>query len=329
MAREILTQRHGEKGGPARPPHDAPIGRARSPSAISDIASTIKRVVCFNDFFADDTRNGFKIPQSEYATDGSHIIIDQGDNEIAGYSDREDGLYTSVPVVVFGDHTRIVKYVNRPFFLGADGVKILKPKEGILPLYSFYALKAARIESLGYSRHFKLVKEIRFPLPPLPEQKRIAAILDKICEMKRNAEARLQKLDLLVKARFVEMFGDPVSNPQKWDVARIEDFADVKIGPFGSVLHKEDYVVGGHALVNPSHMVDGKIIVDESLTISDDKYSELEVYHLRIGDVVVARRGEIGRCALVQREGLICGTGSMFIRIKKRCRPDSSGTHAV
>ncbi len=166
------------------------------------------------------------------------------------------------------------------------------------------------------------MRSIEIPLPPLAHQKRIAAVLDKICEMKRNVEARLQKLDLLVKARFNEMFGDPVVNPKKWPVAKIKDFADVKIGPFGSVLHKEDYIIGGHALVNPSHMENGKIVVDESLTISEEKYAELAVYHLQVGDVVIARRGEIGRCALVEEEGLFCGTGSMFVRISRGCRPD-------
>ncbi len=119
-----------------------------------------KRIVRFADFFFDDTKSGLKIPQGEYASGGKHVIIDQGDNEIAGFSDRDDGLYKSVPVVVFGDHTRIVKYVDRPFFVGADGVKILKPKDRVNPLYAFYALKAAHIESLGYSRHFKLIQVV-------------------------------------------------------------------------------------------------------------------------------------------------------------------------
>ena len=124
------------------------------------------------------------------------------------------------------------------------------------------------------------------------------------------------------KSRFVEMFGDPVSNPKKWNVRRISEFADVRIGPFGSLLHKEDYIQGGHPLVNPSHMVDGKIVPDNDLTLSDIKYKELVAYQLRLNDVVIARRGEIGRCALVKKEGFFCGTGSMFVRIKKDCRAD-------
>ena len=118
------------------------------------------------------------------------------------------------------------------------------------------------------------------------------------------------------QSRFVELFGDPVANPKGWEKRTLSDEADIKIGPFGSLLHKEDYVSGGHALVNPSHIVEGKIVTDEDLTLTDEKYEELSAYHLLPGDVVMGRRGEMGRCAVVEQNGLICGTGSLLIRSK-------------
>jgi len=206
---------------------------------------------------------------------------------------------------------------------------------GILPsdrhdsLYLFYFLQARRRKTLddcygGAQAHISqgYVKNIRIPLPPLPEQRRIAGVLDKIGELKRNAEARLQKLDLLVKARFNEMFGDVVTNPKGWARKKICEFAIVRIGPFGSLLHREDYVSGGHPLVNPSHMSNGKVVVDNNLTLTNKKYDELSNYHLQIGDIVVARRGEIGRCALIETDGLFCGTGSMYVRVQSDCRAD-------
>lgn len=110
------------------------------------------------------------------------------------------------------------------------------------------------------------------------------------------------------------MFGDPVINEKGWTVVRLSEVAEMKIGPFGSLLHKEDYISGGHALVNPSHIEDGKIQVDNSLSISDEKYNELSAYHLKRNDIVLGRRGEMGRCAVVNNDGLLCGTGSMIIR---------------
>ena len=160
------------------------------------------------------------------------------------------------------------------------------------------------------------------PLPPLNEQRKIAAVLDKVSSLIAKRRQQLDKLDELVKAKFVEMFGDPVSNPNQWEKVPLSDLADVRIGPFGSLLHKEDYIAGGHPLVNPSHILNDKIVVDEKLSVSEQKYAELEPYHLKIGDVVMGRRGEMGRCAVVQYEGLLCGTGSLLIRTKGEVTAD-------
>lgn len=161
-----------------------------------------------------------------------------------------------------------------------------------------------------------------FYLPPLEEQQKISAVLDKVSDLIAKRQAQLDKLDLLVKARFVEMFGDPVSNPKGWPKVALSDLADVRIGPFGSLLHKEDYIEDGCPLVNPSHIVDGKIVADKKFTVPKDKYEEMEPYHLRIGDVVMGRRGEMGRCAVVWDSGLLCGTGSLIIRPKSDVTAD-------
>lgn len=166
------------------------------------------------------------------------------------------------------------------------------------------------------------IAEIEIPLPPLAEQRRIAAVLDKVSGLIAKRWEQLRKLDELVKARFVEMFGDPVSNPYNWEKVSLSELADIRIGPFGSLLHKEDYIEGGHPLVNPSHIIDGKIVIDEKLTVSHQKYVELEAYHLKAGDVVMGRRGEMGRCAVVSQEDLLCGTGSLLIRPKGKVTAD-------
>ena len=168
----------------------------------------------------------------------------------------------------------------------------------------------------SYLEHYKVY------LPPLDEQRRIAAVLDKVSDLIAKRREQLDKLDELVKARFAEMFGDPVSNPYNWEKVPLSELADIRIGPFGSLLHKEDYIEGGHPLVNPSHIIDGKIVIDEKLTVSHQKYIELEAYHLKAGDVVMGRRGEMGRCAVVSQEGLLCGTGSLLIRPKGKVTAD-------
>jgi type I restriction enzyme S subunit len=118
------------------------------------------------------------------------------------------------------------------------------------------------------------------------------------------------------------MFGDPVKNPYGFKKVALSELADIKIGPFGSLLHKEDYMCGGHPILNPSHIVNGKIVPDNHLTISDEKYNELEAYHLNIGDVIMGRRGEMGRCAVITSKGFLCGTGSLLIRSKGEVTAD-------
>lgn len=166
------------------------------------------------------------------------------------------------------------------------------------------------------------IEKVDILICKIENQKKIIQKFELIESIITHLQTQLKKFDKLVKARFVEMFGDPVSNPYNWEKVSLGDLAEIKIGPFGTLLHKEDYICNGHALVNPSHIVDGKIAVDIKLTVSDDKYKELSAYHLFVDDVVMGRRGEMGRCAVVPEKGLLCGTGSLIIRTNGRLKAD-------
>lgn len=171
----------------------------------------------FTDIFEDVTKYGKKIPTSEYLESGKYPIIDQGQNDIAGYTNEEQGLFTDVPVVIFGDHTRAVKFVDTPFFLGADGVKVLKSKiNDVNYKYLYYAVSAVRIPNTGYNRHFKWLKEADIPIPSTEQQLETVKALDEVANLIALHNDQLTKLDELVKARFVEMFGDPNTNMMRW-----------------------------------------------------------------------------------------------------------------
>ena len=168
----------------------------------------------------------------------------------------------------------------------------------------------------------KELNKLELDLPCIEKQSLRAKILTKLERIIWHRENELKELDNLIRARFIELFGDPVSNPYGYDKVRLSELADIKIGPFGSLLHKEDYIENGHPLLNPSHIIDGKVVPDRKLSISDEKYEELSAYQLQAGDVVMGRRGEMGRCAVVADEGFLCGTGSMVIRTKGEVTAD-------
>lgn len=172
---------------------------------------------------------------------------------------------------------------------------------------------------MGITLNKATISKQYISIPPLSTQLAIVSELDKINELIRLKKEQLKDFDNLAQSLFYEMFGDPVENEKGWEVKKIGDLALVKTGPFGSMLHKEDYICDGIPLVNPVHMKDFKIVPDLDFTISKEKASELENYLLKSNDVVFARRGDIGRCAIVSEaeQGFICGTGSLFVRFSK------------
>ena len=169
----------------------------------------------------------------------------------------------------------------------------------------------------------KDIENISIPVPSLSEQQSIVAELDKINELISLKKAQLSDLDSLAQSIFYDMFGDPIENEKGWEVKKLGDISSVKTGPFGSMLHKDDYISNGIPLVNPIHIKDYRVIADMDFTISDEKARELNAYILRKNDVIFARRGDIGRCAVIsdKENGYLCGTGSLFVRFEQEVIP--------
>ena len=257
----------------------------------------------FSKEVASKDKSTYKIvPRGYFAYNPSRINVGSVD-----WQKYEDRVIVSPLYVVFGVSDRL----DRQYLL-----HYLK-SDMMLSFIKEYATGSVR-DNLKLADLGKLPINLR----PVEEQRQIATTLDKIDDLIAKRRQQLDKLDELVKSRFIEMFGDPVENPHGFRKVALSELAEIKIGPFGSLLHKEDYIEGGHPLLNPSHIVDGKVAPDSKLTISDKKYDELEAYHLHIGDVVMGRRGEMGRCAVVPSEGFLCGTGSLLIRTKGEVTAD-------
>ena len=199
----------------------------------------------FDEVFEDKTKYGTKIKTDEYQEKGSHLIIDQGQEQIAGYTNLEEGIFNDVPAIVFGDHTRVIKYVEEPFFLGADGVKVLKCRfPNANYKYLFYALRHAKIPDTGYNRHFKWLKEVRIAYPDPERQSEIVEILDKVSTIIMTRKQQLQKLDELVKSQFIEMFGNVFTEETPWEKVPFDKAVsdDTKRG---TKIQKEEYLPAG------------------------------------------------------------------------------------
>ena len=176
------------------------------------------------DALADRTALGNKVPQSEFKISGKVPIVDQGINFIAGYSDAEVLAWgAELPVVIFGDHTRAVKYVDFPFILGADGVKVLVPKKNLSAKFVYYYLLNLKIPSHGYARHFSHLKRSQIPVPPLAEQERIVKLLDQADGLRKLRAEADRRTDALVPALFHEMFGFPFANSLPYPVKKLRE----------------------------------------------------------------------------------------------------------
>ena len=243
--------------------------------------------------------------------------------------DRYTVKYGDLLVCEGGDTGRAAIWDRKEPILYQNALHRLRFKEGVdarFIMYNLWYKKQIGEIDHKYSKGvtiLHLVKSallsIPILLPPKSTQLAIVSELDKINELIRLKKEQLKDFDNLAQSLFYEMFGDPVENEKGWEVKKIGDLALVKTGPFGSMLHKEDYICDGIPLVNPVHMKDFKIVPDLDFTISKEKASELENYLLKSNDVVFARRGDIGRCAIVSEaeQGFICGTGSLFVRFSK------------
>lgn len=168
------------------------------------------------------------------------------------------------------------------------------------------------------------IENYPFPLPPLSEQQRIVERIEELFAKLDEAKERLQevadsfavrKAAILHKAFTGELIGKKIEQ-----LVPLESLVDlIKIGPFGSALHESDYIENGIPLVNPKHIVQQHIVPQSKISISEEKAEELSSYRLKANDIVLGRRGEMGRCAPIsnREENWICGTGSMIIRLKK------------
>ena len=221
-------------------------------------------------------KNTTKVPSNDYLEQGLYPIVSQEEGLISGYwNNKNDVFEVSAPVVIFGDHTRVLKYVDFDFVLGADGVKILQPIECINAKFLKYYLEFCKIPSLGYSRHYKLLKEIKIPIPSLPEQENIVAELDCLSGIIEKKKQQLKEYDALAQSIFYEMFGDIITNEKGWNSNTIGNIANF----YNGVAHEGCISENGkYGVVNSKFIsTNGQV----------RKYCESQMFPLYKNDIVM------------------------------------------
>lgn len=241
-----------------------------------------------------------KLEKELYGNVGLYPIIDQGQKEIVGFTDDLTALLPYGEYVLFGDHTRFVKYYRGKFAQGADGLKILKANESIIPRYFFYAFDNTEVPSRGYSRHWSIAKQLQIPIPSLSEQSRIVSILDtftsSISNLKQQIEERRKQYeyerDLLLD----------LEGKEGVEMKKLGEVCEIKgrIGFRGYT--RDDQVAEGEGAISlsPGNIMEGKMNYNGCTYITWKKYNESPEIMTFNGDVLFCKTGStVGKVAMV------------------------------
>lgn len=240
----------------------------------------------FESICLDDTSSATKIPAAEYLQEGKYAVYDQAqEKDIAGYSNTEQGLCRNYPAVLFGDHSRVVKYINEPFFIGADGVKIIRPrKDNLIPEFLYYDLKYHNIPNTGYNRHFKYIKMISLTKASLEEQSQFLSIAHQAD--KSGFDGR--------KSQFIEMFGCLAER------VALSSLCDTFID--GDWIEAKDQSGSGIRLIQTGNVGVGtfKDKGDRARYISEETFNRLNCTEVVEGDILISRLPEpVGRACII------------------------------
>lgn len=262
---------------------------------------------------------------------GEFPVIDQGQEFITGYcADPEKLIDFELPLIIFGDHTRCFKYVDFPFILGADGTKVLKPNRKLYdPKFYYFALQSLDLPNRGYNRHFKTLKELILPLPPLHSQKKIAHILSTVQRAIEAQEQLIQTTTELKKALMHKLFTEGLRNepqkqtdigpiPESWQVQKLGDIAMTISKGASPKWQGFQYTKGGILFVRSQNVGNGKMLLEERAYLPAEFNKKERRSILQSGDILINLVGaSIGRVALGTAEinGGNCNQAVAFVRL--------------
>lgn len=231
-----------------------------------------------------------KTKQKEYLTKGKLPIIDQSKELIGGYSDdMTKKIICNLPVIVFGDHTKAVKLILFPFGAGADGIKVLEPKEGINPKYLYYGTQylTYRIEDKGYARHYQYIEKKDLPVPDLPQQERIVARIEELFSQMDSGVETLKKTKQQL-AVYRQAVLNEAFEPYHEYVSLKQISERIFDGPFGSNLKTEDYVDCGIRVVRLENIKNTWFDDSKQSFVKREKYETIQNHTVFPSDLIMS-----------------------------------------
>nr|WP_298764999.1 restriction endonuclease subunit S [uncultured Ruminococcus sp.] len=263
--------------------------------------------------FDNHTDSKKKIKQKDYLVKGKLAVVDQGQELIGGYTNDVEKSYSgALPIVIFGDHTRCIKFVDFPFAQGADGVKVLRPKPFYLPKAFYYALQSVNIPNLGYRRHFPLFNKFSIPLPPFAEQQRIVdrieSLFAKLDEAKEKAQAVVDSFETRKAAILHKAFtGELTAKWREEHGVGMDSWEKKSVGELCISLKygtaKKSDASGNVVVLRMGNLRQGEIDWSD-LAYSNDS-DDIEKYKLFSGDVLFNRTNSaalVGKTAIYRGE---------------------------
>jgi type I restriction enzyme S subunit len=244
-----------------------------------------------------------QVLSSEINATGRFPVVDQGQEFIAGYSDEEHKVIRDdLPLVIFGDHTRCVKYVDFPFIIGADGTKVLKPDTELFdPKFFYYAVLGLNIPNRGYNRHFTLLKEKFLLRPERAEQRKIAAMLGLVERAIEQQERLIALTTELKKALLHKLFteglrGEPQKQteigpvPESWDTVRLGEVCVLGTGTTPPTTRPE-YYDGDVPFVKTADIANNRIKISQT-NVSHEAVKDCGLKLYPPGTVLMAMYGQ-------------------------------------
>ncbi|MDX4057358.1 restriction endonuclease subunit S [Aliarcobacter skirrowii] len=267
--------------------------------------------VNFDNFFKTISAKKYQIQKKDYLQKSIYPVIDQGQKFIIAYSNQSDKLLkNSSGLIIFGDHTRIIKFIDFDFIVGADGTQILDTKSNVDIKFAYYTLLFKEIVSLGYSRHFKIIKEFNYLVPPLEEQKKIADILTTVDKKIAFVEENISATEKLKKGLMQKLLTEGIGHtefkdselgriPESWEVVQFDKVCDIRDGTHDS----PKYIESGIPFITSKHLTDNGIDFTETNYISKENHIEFSKRSkVDNGDILFGMIGTIGKPIIVNTD---------------------------